>query len=71
MFIDDSEVTAADIAVVETAEGSGVYVISYNINKIDEIADAIEDDDAIEKEIKLGDKSKGQSGQHGYYQQHD
>ena len=65
VFIDDSEVTAADIAVVETAAGSGVYVISYNINKIDDIADAKENDDAIEKEISWEIRVKDKAGNVG------
>ena len=34
----DKKAIAANVTVEETSEGSGVYVISYNINKIDEIA---------------------------------
>ena len=40
-----------NLSVVETFEGSGVYTVEYNVNNIDDIADAIEDGTDIEIEI--------------------
>ena len=55
-------VGSRDVTVAETATGSGVYVISYNINKISVIAAAKRSGDTIEQEIKWQISVKDKAG---------
>ncbi len=55
-------VRSRDVTVAETATGSGVYVISYNINKIPVIDTAKRSGDTIEQEIKWRISVKDKAG---------
>ena len=60
--VQGAPVNTADFTVEETAEGSGVYVISYNINKIPQIATEKKERDGISAEIEWQVSVKDKAG---------
>ena len=56
---------ADDVAVAETSSGSGVYKVSFPINKIPEVKSAIDDDTDLELSIRWEVKVKDVAGNLG------
>ena len=59
------DVSSGDITITETFDGSGAYTISYNINNISKIADAITNSDEINAVVTWEITVKDKAGNEG------